>query len=56
MEQYIGSIGIAAFDTVIVGQPDYLKKISSMIDNVELSDWKKLLEMENFRSLCWSFK
>ena len=44
MEQYIGSIGIAAFDTVIVGQPDYLKKISSMIDNVELSDWKNYLK------------
>jgi len=44
MEQYIGTIGIATFDTIIVGQPDYLKKIASMIDNVELTDWKNYLK------------
>lgn len=37
---YLKGIEIAEFDTIIVGQPDYLKKISSVVKESSMQEWK----------------
>lgn len=44
LERYLQLTAIGAFDSLIVGQPDYLAHISEMVKKEELSTWKFYLE------------
>lgn len=43
-DNYVQQIGIESFDTLIVGQPDFLDAIAKIIDGVTLEDWKNYLQ------------
>jgi len=43
MEHYLSHLEIETFDSLVVGQPDYLEKIAKIVRETELSDWKNYL-------------
>jgi putative endopeptidase len=42
-DAYLSNIGSSSFDTLIVSQPEFIKKISSMLETESLEDWKHYL-------------
>ncbi len=42
-DSYLSNIGSSSFDTLIVSQPDFVKKISSMLETESLENWKHYL-------------
>ena len=45
-EGYLKGIGSMAFDSVIVAQPEFAKKIAKMMNDVSLTDWKNYLKWQ----------
>ncbi|MDX2361191.1 MAG: M13 family metallopeptidase [Crocinitomicaceae bacterium] len=43
IEGYIRETGIDSFDSLVVGQPEFVQGISSLIENVDLPTWKNYL-------------
>jgi len=39
MELYFSSVGSQAFDTIVVGQPDYVKKLNTVFKNTSMDTW-----------------
>lgn len=42
-EAYVAKIGCEHFDSLIVGQPDFLKQVNTMIDKVSFQSWNNYL-------------
>lgn len=40
---YLSKIGSQSFDSLVVGQPEFVKRIGQMLEEVELEDWKNYL-------------
>ncbi len=43
LERYLQVIGIESFDSIVVGQPEYLAHLSTMMAEESLEDWKHYL-------------
>lgn len=64
--EYLAEIGIESFDTMIVGQPDYVRRFSELYSDQELDNWKYYLTWkvydhyaghldENFEKMNFNF-
>jgi len=42
-EKYLVAIGSQSIDSLVVGNPEFISKLSKMIDEVKLNDWKEYL-------------
>lgn len=43
-EMYLAKLGSQSFDTLVVGQPDFARKIGTLVESVDLDTWKKYLK------------
>ena len=43
LEAYLRDIGIESFDSLVVGQPDFVENFNTLIKNVELDEWRAYL-------------
>jgi putative endopeptidase len=43
LEAYLRDCGIESFDSLIVGQPEFLKNLSTLVKDASLSDWRYYL-------------
>jgi len=51
MAGYIAEVGLHNVDTVIVGQPEYLKALNGYLKSIPLADWKDYLKYSLVRGL-----
>ena len=51
MAGYIAEVGLHNVDTVIVGQPEYLKALNGYLKSMPLADWKDYLKYSLVRGL-----
>jgi putative endopeptidase len=43
MELYFSSVGSQTFDTIVVGQPEYVKKLNTVFEKAGMDTWKSYL-------------
>jgi putative endopeptidase len=48
--QYFQICGLKGVDTLIVGQPDFIKKMASLMDSIPLRDLKSYLEIQSLNA------
>lgn len=45
-DTYFAAVGVTKLDTIIVGQPEYMKNLNALLGSVSLDDWKTYFTME----------